>query len=264
MDKVTTEPSDAGNYQRPGLKAITPYLVVENAAALLDLLQAAFGGVVRLRVPSSGGPVVHAAVAIGNGAVEVADATAVYPVAPGAIHLYVDDADATFARAIAAGAISVSAVEDQPWGDRQGTVRDVFSNLWYIARAGEWAADADKVSSVQPYLHVPDADALTAFVAAAFGAESLGAARSPEGLVLHDTLRIGDATFELDDSRAGNAAMPCCLHIYVPDADAVYGAALTAGASSIEAPDDKRHGDRSTAVIDRWGNRWLISTYISS
>src|SRR5450432_1763944 len=105
--------SQTESYQWPGLKSITPCLVVGNAVGLLDFLTAAFGGVERVRVPAADGSVKHAEVTIGNGAVELGEASADYPGVTAAVHLYVEDADATFARAIEAGATSVSEVEDQ-------------------------------------------------------------------------------------------------------------------------------------------------------
>ncbi|HEY0794548.1 MAG TPA: VOC family protein [Acidisarcina sp.] len=253
----------AASYQRPGLRSIAPSLVVRDAAGLIDFLKAAFGGVEQLRVPAEDGSIVYAVVAIGNGAVEVGEARETYPGAAAAVHLYVNDADIVYAKALEAGAIAVTLVEDQPWGDRQGTVKDRFGNRWYVSKAGSWADEMESVSSVQPFLHVLEADGLIAFAEAAFGAESSGLARSPEGLVLHATLHIGDATFEVDDSAAGNEPTACYLHIYVPDTDASFEAALRAGAEPVDAPADKPYGDRSAAVMDRWGNCWFVSTYLS-
>jgi uncharacterized glyoxalase superfamily protein PhnB len=100
------------------------------------------------------------------------------------------------------------------------------------------------------------------FLQEAFGAEvEGGVARSPEGAVLHATIRIGDTTLELGEAHAEFQAMPCHLHLYVPDTDAVYERALRAGATSISAPEDKPYGERGAGVRDPFGNSWFIATY---
>jgi PhnB protein len=252
----------ADPYQRPGLRSITPYIIVRPAAQFIDFLKAAFHGTERLRMPAPDGSVMHAEVAIGNGAIEVSDGNEQYPTAPGAIHLYVDDADATYERAMKAGASSIYPVADQPWGERWGAVKDPFGNIWYIAKAGKWAQGPEGAPSVQPFLHLRDAHKMIPFMETAFGAETLGVAKSPEGAVLHGTIRIGNATLEIDEAQGESQPMPCHLHIYVPDTDAAYARAMAAGMTSVEVPQDKEYGDRSAGVKDAWGNSWFIATYL--
>ena len=250
------------HYMRPGFSSITPYMVIEGAARFIEFLKAAFAGTERLRVPLPDGSLMHAEVAVGNGIIETADANDQYPAAPADIHLYVDDADATYERAVQAGARSIQAVADQPWGDRQGTVKDQFGNHWYIAMIKGWTPGPEGIRSVQPYLHLHEAHKMIPFLEAAFGAEALGVAKSPEGAVLHGTIQIGDATLEIDEAHGEFQPKPCHLHVYVTDADAVYAQALRAGATSVEPPQDKPYGDRSAAVKDPFGNTWFIATYL--
>jgi uncharacterized glyoxalase superfamily protein PhnB len=252
----------AAHFQRPGLRSITPYIIVRPAAQFIDFLKAAFHGTERMRMPSPDGSVMHAEVAIGNGAIEVSDGNEQYPTAPAAIHLYVDNADATYERAMKAGASSIYPVADQPWGERWGAVKDPFGNVWYIAKAGEWAQGPEGAPSVQPFLHLRDAHKMISFLETTFGAETLGVAKSPEGAVLHGTIRIGNATLEIDEAQGESQPMPCHLHIYVPDTDAAYSRAMAAGATSVEVPQDKEYGDRSAGVKDAWGNSWYIATYL--
>ena len=63
-----------GQYMRPGLTSITPYVVINQAAEFIEFLKAAFGAVERLRVPTESGSIMHAELEIGNGTIEVADA----------------------------------------------------------------------------------------------------------------------------------------------------------------------------------------------
>lgn len=251
------------HYLRPGLTAITPYIIVRPAAQFIEFLKSAFAGVERMRMPAPDGSIMHAEVAIGNGAIEVSDTNAQYPTAPAVIHLYVDDANATYRRALRAGATSIYPVGDHPSGDLQGAVKDQFGNLWYIAEpSGEWTPGPEGVPSVQPYLHLREAHKMIPFIEAVFGAESLGVHKSPEGTVLHATMRIGNATLEIDEAHGDFQPIPCHLHAYVPDTDAVYARAMAAGATPIETPQDKPYGDRSAGVKDAWGNSWFIATHL--
>jgi len=80
-------------------------------------------------MPTPDGLIMHAEVAVGNGAIEVSDGSDAYPAAPTAIHLYVDDANATFDSALQAGATSIYApTDDHPSGDRWGAAKDQFGN----------------------------------------------------------------------------------------------------------------------------------------
>ncbi|HEY6268772.1 MAG TPA: VOC family protein [Candidatus Acidoferrum sp.] len=251
------------HYQRPGLTAITPYIIVRPAAQFMDFLKNAFNGIEQLRMPAPDGTIMHAEVAIGNGAIEVSDGNEQYPTAPAAIHLYVDDPDATYARTLQAGSTSFYApTDDHPSGDRWGAVKDPFGNHWYIAKPRGWTPGPEGLRSVQPYLHLSEAHKMIPFMESVFGAECIGLHKSPDGIVHHATIRIGNATLEIDEAHGEFQAMPCHLHVYVPDTDAAYARALQAGATSIEAPRNAPYGDRAAGVKDAWGNSWFIATYL--
>jgi uncharacterized glyoxalase superfamily protein PhnB len=111
-------------------------------------------------------------------------------------------------------------------------------------------------------LHLREAHKMIPFLEAAFGAEAMGVHKSSEGAVLHATIRIGNATLEIDEARGEFQPMPCHLHVYVPDTDAAYARALQAGAASIEAPRNAPYGDRAAGVRDAFGNSWFIATYL--
>ncbi len=255
--------ASAVHYQRPGLTGITPYIIVRPAAQFIEFLKSAFEGVERMRMPAPDGSIMHAEVAIGNGAIEVSDGNEQYPTAPGAVHLYVDDPDATYARTLQAGATSFYApTDDHPSGDRWGAVKDSFGNHWYIAKPRGWTPGPEGLRSVQPYLHLREAHKMIPFMETVFGAEALGVHKSPEGIVHHATIRIGNATLEIDEAHAEFQPMPCHLHVYVPDTDAAYARAMDAGATSIDTPRNAPYGDRAAGVKDAWGNSWFIATYL--
>jgi PhnB protein len=124
-----------------GYHAATPYLVVDGAARALEFYRKAFGARERMRFPAPGGKIGHAEIAIGGSTIMLADehpemgyrgphATGGSPVS---IHLYVENVDAVFSRALAAGATALQPVKDQFYGDRSGTLRDPFGHVWSIA-----------------------------------------------------------------------------------------------------------------------------------
>ena len=245
-----------------GFHTIAPYAIVPRAGEFIEFLKNAFGGTERFRVGREPGSefIMHAEVAIGNSVIELADANEQIPAAPMAIHLYVDDADTVFARAIEAGATSIYEVGDHVSGDRQGAVRDPFGNLWYVAMIKGWTPGPEGVASVQPYLHLRNSEKMIPFLENAFGGVVQGhVPTSPEGHVLHATVQIGDNTLELDEAHGEFQPMPCHLHLHVDDADAMYAQALRAGATSIDAPSDKPYG-RSGGVKDPFGNSWYVTS----
>jgi uncharacterized glyoxalase superfamily protein PhnB len=245
-----------------GYHTIAPYIIVPRAGEFIEFLKQAFDGTERFRFHRETGSefIMHAEVAIGNSVIELADANEQYPAAPMAIHLYVDDADSVFARAIEAGAKSIYPVGDHVSGDRQGAVRDPFGNLWYVAMIQGWTPGPEGVPSIQPYLHLRDSEKMIPFLEHAFGGMVQGhVPTSPEGHVLHATIQIGDNTLEVDEAHGEFQPMPCHLHLHVEDADAMYARAVRAGATSIDAPSDKPYG-RSGGVKDPFGNSWFMTS----
>lgn len=263
VESSATAPAKAVLYMRPGFTSITPYIIVNGASQFIDFLKNAFDGVERLRVPAPDGTLMHSEVAIGNCMIEAGDANAQIPPAPTDIHLYVNDADATFDRALAAGATSIYRPTDEhPSGDRWGALKDPFGNRWYIATPKGWTPGPEGLRTVQPYLHLHEAHKMIPFLEAAFGAEDVGTHKTPEGRVLHSTMRIGNATLEIDEAHGEYQPKPCVLHVYIPDADTMYAQALRAGATSVEPPANKPYGDRSAGVKDPFGNTWYLNTFL--
>ena len=115
--------------------SVTPYLVVEGAEEFLAFLQSTFGAKLRgddmMRTPD--GRIGHAEVEIGNSIVMFADVPPDSERTRAMLNVYVEDVDATFQKALAAGAESTREVEDQFYGDRSGNVRDKWGNQWSIS-----------------------------------------------------------------------------------------------------------------------------------
>ncbi len=116
-----------------GYHNVTPYLVVEGAARLIDFLEEVFDAEVSERIDAPENRIGHAEVRIGDSRIMLGDAHGEHRPIPAMLYVYVDDADATYQRALAAGATSVQAPKDQFYGDRSGGVRDACGNLWWIA-----------------------------------------------------------------------------------------------------------------------------------
>lgn len=117
-----------------GYHTVTPYLVVDGADRLIDFLKQAFGAEEKFRMPTPDGKVAHAEVTIGDSVVMMGDAAAGEAEPTSAmIHLYVEDADASYQRALDAGATSVRELMNQFYGDRSGGVKDFAGNVWWIA-----------------------------------------------------------------------------------------------------------------------------------
>jgi PhnB protein len=109
-----------------GFHTVTPRMVVSDAVAAVEFLGAVFGAVGEVHADRP------AEVHIGDSLVMVTSAGEREPF-PAFLYVYVEDADSTYQRAIAAGATSMEAPLDTPYGDRRAMVRDPLGNIFQIA-----------------------------------------------------------------------------------------------------------------------------------
>lgn len=124
-----------------GFTNVTPYLTCEGAAKAIDFYIKAFGAVEVARMKAPDGKILHAELRIGNAMLMLSDDypdfNSLGPQAlkgtPVAIHLYVENADATWERAVGAGATVMMPLDDAFWGDRFGMLVDPFGHRWSIA-----------------------------------------------------------------------------------------------------------------------------------
>ncbi len=248
---------------REGFHSITPYLVISKAPELIDFMKRAFGAEERFRMKRPGTEtIMHAEVKIGDSMIELADANPQFRPTPASMVLRVGDVDGVYARALEAGATATQPVADQDYGTRGGSVTDSSGNSWHIFKPVEGNEIFERLRSVTPYMNPVRTSEMIDFLRQAFGAEEVYRAQSPEGAILHAQMRIGDSIIGMGDAHGPYQPMPCTLHLYVPDADAVYEQALRAGASSIQPVVEQPYGDRSGGVTDPFGNRWFIATHI--
>lgn len=118
---------------REGFHTVTPYLMVREAAQLVDFVKQAFNATELFRTTGSAGGL-HVEVKIGDSMVMIGGGgTWNGEPMPAAIYLYIDGVDTVYKRALQAGATSISEPADQSYGDRVGGVKDSFGNVWYIS-----------------------------------------------------------------------------------------------------------------------------------
>lgn len=260
MTTSGTQIQESPTQTSPGYHTITPYLTAKRAEQLVEFVKQVFGGIEVFRTTGSAGGL-HAEVTIGESKLMIGGYEAVEEM-PTALHLYVPDADAVYARALAAGATSLEEPVDQFYGDREAGVKDPSGNAWWIAthKLGEAGAYIPAgLRPVTPFLHPVGASGLIEFMKQAFGAEEISREASPEGMIHHAMVRIGDSMIEMGEAHGELAQpMPPALFMTVADVEASYERALAAGATSLQSPMDQAYG-RTAWVKDAWGNVWYLT-----
>ena len=262
-----------GDPQRPrpssyipkGFRTVTAYPRVADAPALVGFLTRAFGAVETFRARSDRG--VHVELRIGDSMLRVgggaSDIAAHVEPAPTAFHVYVPDVDAAYARAVEAGAESIGEPRDMEYGERSAGVKDPSGNVWYIATAKGPSFLPTGAQTLMVYLHPRRAEPVIAFMQRAFGATGVEKFASPDGVIHHAHLRIGDATIEMGEASGPYQPMPARFYLYVEHVDATYWKALEAGATSTSEPANQPYGERMGGVKDPFGNQWFIASRIA-
>jgi PhnB protein len=254
MTTLTLEPTQI----REGFTTVTPYVRVRDAG-LLEFLTAVFDAKETFSARGSAGGV-HREVQVGDSMLMIGEAgdEGSFPFSPAAFHVYVPDADATFQRAIAAGATSMGDPADRPYGERAGFVKDAFGNQWYIATAfGDSYVPAGR-RTVTPFVHPRDVPGYIEFLTQAFNAD-VEIRAEHQGSVMHARLKIGSGAIEMGDTQGAAEPMRTGFYLYVPDADAVFAQAVAAGATPLSPPADQSYGDRVGSVLDSQGITWFIA-----
>lgn len=243
---------------REGFTTVTPYIMTRDES-FTNFLKQAFGAVETETTKTGRG--VHRELRVGNSMLmvgESAEETTV-PVRPSAYHIFVDDPDATYERALAAGATSFGEPADRPYGERSGFVKDAMGNYWYIARSLRGGpAVPEGMRTITPYLHPTSVPSYIDFLTRAFGAVEEGRYSAPDGRVMHAQVRLGNAMIEMGEPDPA-VPMPTTFYLYVDDADALYHRAVAAGATAMTPPTDQSYGDRVGSVQDSTGTIWYIA-----
>jgi PhnB protein len=124
-----------------GYPQVSPYLVVDGASEAIDFYKQVFGASERMRMDAPGGKIGHAELGLGDSVIMLADefpdmgfrGPKAVGGTPVTVSVYVEDVDATFDRAVQAGAKGLRPVEDQFYGDRSGQFEDPFGHRWSVA-----------------------------------------------------------------------------------------------------------------------------------
>ncbi|MGC1272923.1 MAG: VOC family protein [Planctomycetaceae bacterium] len=124
-----------------GYHSVTPYLICKDAASALEFYKTALGATELMRMPGPDGSIMHAEFKIGDSPVMIGEESPAWDAhspaslggTPVGLCIYVENCDAVFDRAVAAGATVKKPVADQFYGDRSGTVTDPFGHQWTIS-----------------------------------------------------------------------------------------------------------------------------------
>ncbi|HEY7387000.1 MAG TPA: VOC family protein [Bryobacteraceae bacterium] len=245
---------------RAGFRAITPFLIHRNAPELVEFLKTTFGAQELKRNTTEDAYGFYSEVRIGDSVIMVGGGRAAeMGNLPSALHVYVEDCDAAYRRALNAGAVTLMGASgepaDRPYGERSAYVEDVFGNYWYIATRLAPAPAAEGLGSLLPYTHPQAARKYIDFLKRAFGAEEM-AVYEQAGRVMHAAVRVGDAVLEMGEAESRTGIPSNGFFLFVEDVEAAYQQALAAGATSVRPPDDIPYGLRSAIVRDPEGYLW--------
>ena len=259
--KPATKPTSASDTW------LAPYLTVERADEVVEFIKEVFGAREETRgVGSAGG--LHVTLKLGDTTIMAGGGGRglkyAGPYYPTAIHVYVPDCDATYQRALAAGATAVQAPEDRPYGERSGTVRDVGGNDWYIATGLGGNYRRANLPESMLCLIPNGADGLLDFMTRGLGATEMGVHRIPRkgfasGAIVHAELRFGKSVVEIGEAHGPFQNRPTTIYLQVPNADTAHDNAVVAGGKSMQPPTNQPYG-RVAAVQDEFGNSWYLSS----
>jgi len=245
-----------------GFRSLTQYLIVDGAKQFMDFIQKSFGACENLMVRDGGGTVRHAEARIGDSIIEFADAGPEWKAMPTGLHFYVKDCEQAYTQALAAGAVSLSAPADRPYGDREAGVRDPVGNFWFLAthQAGK-RYKPDILQDLNTYFSVKDAGRFLDFLRQAFSAEVVEQDLGQGGQIAHAKVRIGDTVVELSEGRAPWGPRAVAHHYYVENCDDVFDRGVANSCKVLQPMADQVYGDRAGSLLDDWGNHWYIASH---
>jgi len=251
----------------PAIDTVTPFICVPEGAKLIDFMKHTFGAEETTRHPHGPDGFV-AGVKIGDSDLLVMGGESLRGgELRAALHVYVKDCDATYQRALDAGALTIGSPgvgepADRPYGERAAFVSDPFGNYWFIATRRGPNFVGVGLRHVTPSLLPTTAAPLIDFLKHAFGATVEGL-HEQAGRMVHAFVRIGQAMVEMAEADEENLR-PFGFYMHTDDVDAVYHRALAAGATSVLPPADQPFGDRLAIFHDPAGNSWFAAKRIVS
>ncbi len=257
-----TSPEKAIKLARGMFHTITPYLSAVRGLEAVEFVKKAFGAEELFRAQGGAGGY-HCELRLADSMLMMGGGgTYQGPDHPAAIELAVPNADSAYESAIQAGAVSIYAPVDQPYGDREAGVTDVCGNRWYLSTRRVSEHSPEGAPALTPSFAIEGAAKFIEFLKSAFGATVAFRHDGPGGAVLYAKLRVGNSFVSIGEVHDVHTALRSALYMYVDDADAVYKAAIDAGATSMYPVADQPYGDRLGGVTDPFGHEWYISTNI--
>jgi PhnB protein len=253
-----------------GFRTITPFIIHDKAPELVEFMKSALGAEELKRNTAGEAYGFYSEVRIGDSVIMIGGgAAASRGNLPGALHVYVEDCDAAYRRALEAGAVTLMGAigepADRPYGERAAFVQDAVGNYWYIATRLASAPATEGfpqgLGTVLPYVHPVGARKYIDFLKRAFGAEEM-AVIEHSGRVMHAAVRIGDAVLEMGEAADRTGIPLNGFFLFVEDVEAAYARALAAGATAIRPPQDIPYGLRSAIVKDPEGYLWWPARWI--
>ena len=249
---------------REGFRTVTPYLVVPDVHDEIAFITSTFGAQGKVYgLGSAGG--FHSEYRIGDSMLMIGGGGKGSkwkgtPV-PVSLHVYVADVDGVYQNAVQAGATSLMPPTDMDYGERGAAIEDVGGNHWYLATAVGPTYVPEGLPNLMPYFSPRGAPKMIAFLKEAFNAEEIARHQSPEGIVHHAKIRIGNSIIEMGEAHGAWQPRPMHLMVYVDNCDAWYARAMKAeGAVSMGEPANAPYGGRSGTIKDPFGNTWYLSS----
>lgn len=120
-------------YKPDNYNTVSPYLIVDGANGTIEFIKTVFGAVELRRFPDATGRIMHAEVRIDDTVLMLADSVEDWPSVPSHVHIYVNDVDTIYKRALEAGGLSVQEPIKKDDEDKRGGVKDAGGTTWWIA-----------------------------------------------------------------------------------------------------------------------------------
>ena len=247
-----------------GFRTVTPYVVVSDVHEEIDFIKKVFGAKGKVYgLGSAGG--FHSEYRIGDSMLMIGGggkgANWKGTPVPAALHVYVENVDGVYQTAMQAGAISLMPPRDMDYGERGAAIEDAAGNHWYVATATGPDFIPEGVPNLMPYFNPVGARSMIEFLKDAFGATEIAVHQSPDGIVHHAKIMIGNSIVEMGEAHDQWQPRPMHFMLYVDDADTWYERAMKArGATSIGAPANQPYGGRTGSVKDPFGNTWYLNS----
>src|SRR5260370_20985283 len=249
---------------REGFRTVTPYLVVPDVHEEIAFITSTFGAQGKVYgLGSAGG--FHSEYRIGDSMLMIGGGGKGSkwkgtPV-PVSLHVYVADVDGVYQRALQAGAISLMEPTDMEYGERGAGIEDAGGNHWYLATAAGPNYVPEGVPDLMPYFHPIGAPKMIEFLKEAVDGKEVAVHQSPDGIVHHAKIMIGDSIVEMGEAHGPWQPRPMQFMVYVDDCDAWYARAMRAeGTVSMGEPANAPYGGRTGTIKDPFGNTWYLSS----